>query len=85
MAIEESTAVSYELTSYEMQMLEQIKDGADIMAGFLAKGLRHIHSRYPNLLMITPPMGDYAPSERLPYLGAILTAQGHKLLEKYNN
>jgi len=78
---EETKAVEgYTLTVAEAIALADIREGADIISYVLAELLRKLESKYPDLLTITKPMGEYSVKERLPYFGAILTQKGSEVL-----
>lgn len=63
--------------------MREIQNGADVTGYSLACNLRDMESACPKLVTICEPMGYYEISERRPYFGAILTADGQKSLNEH--
>lgn len=73
------------LTEQEIRLLRQLKSiggGADVFDHGQARSYRAIREKRPDLIEITPPMGDYTGSERVPCLGVCLTAAGQRHLAR---
>ena len=68
------------LTDREKEILDEIKYGVDVFDYFLAKDIRAMEKKYPELLWVGKHMGVYDPCGKLPYLGAIATAKGRKAI-----
>lgn len=69
------------LTGEELAAMALIKGGADVYSYTLAKTLRGVEQRHPDLIDIGKPMqyqGD--GTDQVPYFGAILTAAGRDAL-----
>lgn len=73
--------VRAQITPDEIDALRQIQDGADVHSYVLAKRLREVEQRFPELLEIGPlRMYKGDGTDRLPYFGAILTAKGRAVI-----
>lgn len=72
----------YQLTGEEASALAAVKGGADVFSKLLARRLRDIHRRHPELVTICDPMGDYDPVGQLPCFGAIATPKGVAFLSR---
>lgn len=68
-------------TPQDRAIMALIRDGADVFSPDIARQIRDLQQRRPKLLEITEPMGVYGPRDVHPYLGAILTAAGRKVLD----
>lgn len=65
------------LTEEQKKALRDIEGGADIWSPALARTLRDIHNKAPELLWITKPMTvDGDGTGALPYFGAMATRKG---------
>jgi len=69
-----------ELTIFERQALEAVKDGGDVFSRGTAVLLRGLEQE--GLVEICAAQGDYDGKLCLPYFGAIITAKGKEVLAK---
>src|SRR5574340_1198704 len=71
------------LTADELSALRKVEHGADVYAYGIARDLRAIQRKAPELVSIGKPRmyrGD--GTDRVPYFGAIATAAGRKFLRE---
>jgi hypothetical protein len=74
------------MTKQELQVLYDVRLGADITSPVLAKQLREVESKWPELIEICEPMTvtdeNYDVHKPLPYFGAIPTMLGMLTLRR---
>ena len=68
------------LTKAQKHAMSLIKDGADVSSMAIAHELREIKRKYPNLIRIVKPQGDYDGAGHVTYFGAILTQKGRQVI-----
>lgn len=76
-----NTQTTLMLTIQELADLKGILNGADIQDPAEAKRLRDLDAKLPGLMTITKPMGNYGVRDKLPWFGAITTAEGKKAIK----
>ena len=64
------------LTKKQKEAMKLVKDGADVSSHAIARELRAVEKKHPELIHIVKPMGDYDGRGHVPYFGAILTDAG---------
>ena len=64
------------LTKKQKEAMKLVKDGADVSIPAIARELRAVEKKHPELIHIVKPMGDYDGRGHVPYFGAILTDAG---------
>lgn len=60
----------------ERDALLAIHHGIDVVDHEVAGTLQALRTRYPELFVLTPIMGDYGPTDLYPFFGAILSPAG---------
>lgn len=68
-------------TKERIDAMSAIAEGADVRSRAIARELRSLQAEHPTWLEIGGRrMGPYGVREKLPYFGAILTAEGSTAL-----
>lgn len=65
------------------RLLLDLQNGADIIGYGEAIRCREIEKIKPKYIDITRCMGEYGPTDRLPYFGAISTKAGARAAQKH--
>lgn len=66
-----------------LEAMRNVQNGADVWDMFIARDLREVERRAPELISITKPMMFRGTgAERMPYFGAILTKAGRAALRE---
>ena len=73
------------LTEAELLALEQCGGGCDVLGYGMARHLRAVERKRPELIDICPAMGEYGVKDKHPYFGAISTAKGKREVEAWRN
>ena len=71
------------LTEAELSALEQCGNGCDVLGYGMARHLRAVERKRPELIDICPAMGEYGVKDKHPYFGAISTAEGKREVEAW--
>ena len=71
------------LTEDELSALEQCGNGCDVLGYGMARHLRAVERKRPELIDICPAMGEYGVKDKHPYFGAISTAKGKREVEAW--
>lgn len=71
------------LNKHEVAALREVVDGADVWGYGIAKHLRAVEKKRPELLRIVSAKQKPAGHLRQPYFGAIATSEGRKFLQAH--